>query len=180
MATTAFLFVYLNIVPGLFWLFGIPCIAIFIKLQNLRMKQQGFLWMLALAAEKQIPLIPAIDAYASETGGSFGDRVADFSALLQNGVPLPDALRMIPGLIPADRYPIIRSASESGALAKGLREAAAARNLQQTLWGSLSAKMLYMVAMIWFGSFILTFIMIKIVPSFEKIFKDFGTPTARG
>jgi type IV pilus assembly protein PilC len=57
-----------------------------------------------------------------------------------------------------------------------LREAAEARNLLHALWGSLSGKLLYIVAMIMFGVSVLTFMMIKIIPAFEKIFKDFGTP----
>jgi type II secretory pathway component PulF len=174
LATTALLF-YANILLGLFWLFTVPCIVVFIMFQNLRMRQQGLLWMMALASEKQIPLVPAIEAYAAETGGSYGDRVRDFAALLNNGIPLPDALSMVPGLVSLENYPLICAAYESGALSKGLREAAETRNLQHSLWGSLSAKMLYIVGMILIGMSILTFIMIKIVPAFEKIFKDFGT-----
>jgi type II secretory pathway component PulF len=174
--STIFLFAKVNILLGVIWFFLIPCIVVFIYVQNLRMKQRGFLWMLALASEKQIPLKPAIDAYAYEIGGLFGDRVADFSAMLEGGVPLPDALRMAPGLIPVDRYPLICSAYESGALAGGLREAAATRNPLYALWGSLSAKIVYIVGMILFGVSILTFIMIKIIPAFEKIFKDFDAP----
>jgi general secretion pathway protein F len=171
--TTCLLFVYVNVLLGLLWFFAIPCIAVFARLHNHRIKKQGFLRVLALAAEKEMPLIPVIEAYAYETGGSFGDRIADFSTMLQNGVPLPDALRMAPGLISTDHYPIIFSGYESGTLAKGFREAAAP-DLHKPVWGSISSKLLYIAAMIWIGCGMLIFMLTKLIPAFEKIFKDYG------
>ncbi|MCC6125247.1 MAG: type II secretion system F family protein [Pirellulales bacterium] len=157
-----------------FALFLLVFVFVFIYIQNLRGKQRGFLWMLAIAAQRQIPLAPAVNAYAAEVGGQYGERAHEFANLLSEGVPLPDALNLVPILVPSRNNPIIRSSYESGNLAKGLREAAAARTLQQPLWGSLSGNIFYIVAMIVFGASILTFLMVKIIPSFEKIFKDFS------
>jgi general secretion pathway protein F len=153
----------------------LPFIVAYAFLQNLRAKQQGFLWMLAIAAEKKIPLAPAVEAYAEEVGGYFGNRVDQFAILLNEGVPLPNALSRVPLLVSRQHYPIICTAFESGALDKGLREAASAQDARQDLWGSLSAKFLYIAFMLWTGTGVLTFVMIKIVPAYEKIFKDFGT-----
>jgi type II secretory pathway component PulF len=178
LAITGILFTLIHVI-SLAWLFGVPLLVIFLCLQNYRMKQQGFLWMMAITAERSISMIPAIEAYAWEVGGFYGSRIADFTGLLRSGVPVCDALAEVQFLIPRRLYPIIRTADECGALAKGLREAAAARDAQQDLWGSIAAKSWYIVTMIFSGLFILTFIMLKIVPSFEKIFKDFGTNLPR-
>jgi type II secretory pathway component PulF len=167
------LFIFM-VILGLF-LFIFLFLFLFIYMQNLRIKQQGFLWMLAISAKRQIPLAPAISAYAQEVGGQFGDRIDDFANMLSAGVPLPDALGSVPLLVSNRFYPIIRTSYESGNMAKGLREAAVARDLQQPLWGVLSGKIFYILAMVMFGTSILTFIMIKIIPAFEKIFKDFST-----
>jgi protein transport protein HofC len=147
--------------------------------QSLRSKQQGFLWMLAVSAERSVSLISAVESYAAEVGGFYGSRVAEFAEMLRAGVPVCDALGSVPLLIPRQLYPIIRTADESGAMAKGLREAASSRELQQDYWGSISSQMLYILSMICFGLMVLTFIMIKLIPSYEKIFKDFqtGLPT---
>ena len=118
--TACLLFVYVNAVLGVFWLVLIPFIALFAVLQNYRIKRRGLLRMLSLAVDKNIPLAPALDAYAREVGGRFGNRILELSAMLQNGIPLPDVLHMASDLIPADQYPIICSGYESGNLAKGL------------------------------------------------------------
>jgi protein transport protein HofC len=156
-------------------LFLLPFIIAFFFLQSLRSKQQGFLWMLAMAAEKKIPLAPAVEAYAEEVGGYYGSRADEFAILLNEGVPLPQALGRVPLLVPRQHYPIICTAFEGGTLAQGLREAAAAQEMRQDLWGSLAGKFLYIAFMLWAGTGVLTFVMIKIVPAYEKIFKDFGT-----
>jgi type II secretory pathway component PulF len=155
--------------------FLLPFIIAYFFLQSLRAKQQGFLWMLAMAAEKKIPLAPAVEAYAEEVGGYFGNRADEFAILLNDGVPLPEAIRRVPLLVARQHLPIICTAFEGGTLEKGLREAASAQEARQDLWGSLAAKFLYIAFMLWTGTGVLTFVMIKIVPAYEKIFKDFGT-----
>ncbi len=124
----------------------LPFIFAYAFLQNLRAKQQGFLWIMAMAAEKKIPLAPAVEAYAEEVGGYFGDRVEKFAILLSEGVPLPHALGRVPLLVSRQHYPIICTALESGVLARGLREAATAQNARQDLWGAVRAKLSLVLA----------------------------------
>ena len=171
--TACLLFVYVNAVLGFFWLVLIPFIALFAGLQNYRIKRRGLLRMLSLAVDKKIPLAPALDAYAREAGGKFGDRILELSAMLQNGMPLPNALQMVSDVIPADQYPIICSGYESGDLARGLREATTP-DVLKSVWGPVSAKMLYVVGMICFLSSWAIFFLVKIFPSYEKIVKDHG------
>ena len=161
------------ILPWLLFLWFIGLI-VFSFSQRWHIKQQGFLWMMAMATEKSIPLASAVEAYAKEVGGVYGWRVFQLARLLDRGVPLLDALTRIPNLISRRFYPLLRTACESNDPARGFRHAAIVNDAQQGIWDNIGGKMLYVVSVLSFGIGVTSFIMLKIVPSFEKIFKDFG------
>lgn len=138
-------------------------------------RQYGLLWLLTISAERLMPLGPAIEAFADERGGWHSRRARRLARLLDSGVSLPDALELCPGLLPPYSVPLIRVGYETGTLAAALRQAATLHNQHEPVWVAINAKMLYLVEVPAFGFMVLLFIMLKIVPSFEKIFKDFGT-----
>ena len=138
-------------------------------------QQYALLWLLTVSAERSMPLVPAIEAFARERGGKFGRRTKRLAAALNAGVPLPDALDRCPGLLPRCALPIVRVGCASDALAPALRQAATTYDLYESIWAAINGKIAYLLLLPAFGIAILTFIMFKIVPSFEKIFKDFGT-----
>lgn len=136
-------------------------------------QQYALLWALTVAAERLIPLIPAIESFADERGGAFAVRARRLAEMLTHGVPLPDALHRSPGLLPPDALPIIRTGYEAGALAPALRQAASARDLRRGLWLSLAGKLIYLCGLLWFGMGMVIFVMLQIIPAFRKIFQDF-------
>jgi protein transport protein HofC len=138
-------------------------------------RQYGLLWLLTVSAERSMPLAPAIEAFADERGGRHSNRARRLVRLLNSGVSLPDALDFCPGLVPPYSVPMIRVGHETGTLAQALRQAATIYNQHEPIWVAINAKMLYLFYAPVFGLMVLAFIMLKIVPSFEKIFKDFGT-----
>ncbi len=154
-------------------------VAIYVLVEGVRSyrstQQYGLLWLLAVSAERPMPLTPAIEAFARERRGLHSQRAKRLAALLNAGVPLPDALDRCPGLLPTHAVPMVRVGYETGTLAAALRQAATLRDFQTPTWAALSGKISYLLLLPVFGAGILTFIMIKIVPSFEKIFKDFNT-----
>ena len=81
----------------------------------------------------------------------------------------------MPGLLPRYAVPTIRVGCETGTLAHALRRAATVHDLDEPIWMALQGKIAYLLLLPAFGFLLLMFIMLKIVPSFEKIFKDFGT-----
>jgi protein transport protein HofC len=139
-----------------------------------RSQQNALLWSMAIATEKTIPLIPTIEAFARGRNGRIASKARQLAKLLESGVPLPDAIEHIPGIFPPRVLPMIRVGYESGALAKALRQTASSRDFFTVILNSLISKMLYIGLVIIFGSMVLTFMVIKIIPSYEKIFKDFG------
>jgi type II secretory pathway component PulF len=138
-------------------------------------QQNALLWSMAISTEKMIPLVPTIEAFARESSGRMAEKARILAKLLASGVPLPDAVEQIPGILPARVLPMIRVGYESGALAKSLRQAVTSRDLLTVIWNSLFVKLLYIGMVIIVGTGIFTFVMIRIVPSYEKIFRDFHT-----
>jgi type II secretory pathway component PulF len=136
-------------------------------------RQHGLLWLLTVSAERSMPLAPAIEAFARERGGWFSRLARRLVELLGAGVPLPDALDRCPGLLPRYATPTIRVGYETGTLARALRRVASVRDLDGPVWMALQGKIAYLLLLPAFGTLLLTFVMIKIVPAFEKIFRDF-------
>ena len=168
-------------VLGVMWPLGIVgwIVLIFVVAEGVRKsqagRQYGLMWLLTVSAERSMPLAPAIEAFARERGGSFGRRAKRLAEMLDAGVSLPNALDRCPGLLPASALTMIRVGCETGSLAQALRRAATNHDPDEPIWAAMLGKIAYLLALPAYGVLILTFIMLKIVPSFEKIFKDFGT-----
>jgi len=170
-------------------LFGIAVLVVWIAaavviaaaaVRRAESRRCALLGVMATAAERLIPLGPAVEAFARERRGPLafrGERLAFWAGrlaqLIEAGVPLPEALRHCGGLLPRDAAPMIRIGYESGALAPALRQAASAHSREDPLWSSLTGKLVYLCVLPWFFLGVLSFVMLKIVPSFVKIFADF-------
>jgi type II secretory pathway component PulF len=162
------------------WGFGIAwCIAIFVVVEIVRKswvtRQYALLWLLTVSAERSMPLAPAVAALARERGGRFGQRARRLVELLDGGVPLPNALERVGGLMPPRALSMVRVGYESGALAPALRQAAEASDLNEPIWLGLIGHLSYVLLVPTFGVMMLVFIMLKIMPQFQKIFQDFDT-----
>ena len=129
---------------------------------------------MTIAAEKMIPLAPTIAAFSRESTGRMAEKARKLAKLLESGVPLPDAMERVPGILPARVLPLVRVGYDSGNLAQALRQAVSSRDLLAVIWNSLAAKLVYIAMVTTFGIGILAFILIKIVPSYERIFRDYG------
>ena len=126
-----------------------------------------------------MPLDAGHRGLCPRAGRPLARRARRLVELLDLGAPLPVALDHCPGLLPRHALPTIRVGWQSGALAPALRQAATIENLQP-VWtasfGKVNHLFLYLFFMPIFALGILTFLMLKIVPAFEKIFKDFDVP----
>jgi general secretion pathway protein F len=137
-------------------------------------RESALLWAMAVAAERSIPLVPAIEAFADEHRGMWSRRARYLAHMLRLGVPLPEAVQRSPGVIPREAAPLVRIGYESGNLGPALRQAAAASNRFAPELHSLTAKLVYLCALPVFFGGIATFLLVKIVPAYSKIFEDFG------
>jgi len=68
----------------------------------------------------------------------------------------------------------VRFGYEAGALAESLCEAEQAQTTRQEFWGQFGGRLIYLFALVLFALPIFVFVMLKIVPSYAKIFEEFG------
>jgi type II secretory pathway component PulF len=154
-------------------------IGVFVLIEGYRKRrasqQNALLWLMVIAAERFMPLAPAIEAFARERGGLFGRRAKRLAELLAIGTPLPEALVLCPRMLPPYVMPMVRVGCQSGALAPALRQAATVHNQDAPLWMSLIGKISYLALLPILGFPVLVFVMIWIVPKFQAIFRDFNS-----
>lgn len=136
-------------------------------------RQRAFLMMMSDSIERKIPLIPALEAFGAEYS-SWRVRTRKLAAALANGMVLPEALRLFPGLLPPESLPLIEAGHQSGRLAEAMRRAAEQNDRTSPIWQSLAGKTFYLTLLILFIPGIWIFMMLWIVPKFVAIFRDFG------
>lgn len=171
---------------GVWWLLIILgvliLIAYLVVIDRLRRAEhKALVWSLAIAAEKGIPLAEAARAYSDETLGHTGARALRLAQALEQGQPLAGAAR----------YARLRIGPPMR-LAIGLGESLGMLGpaMKQQLDDSQQADAALREAVVrfaWLGVIVLalvsinTFVMLKIVPVFEKMFQEFElelpTPT---
>jgi len=137
-------------------------------------RQRAFLFMLAESIEQRIPLIPALQAFGAEHR-SWGARMRRLATALANGIALPEALRVFPGLVPADGLPLVEAGQQSGRLDEALRRAAEQHDRSSPIWQSLAGKTFYLSIIVAWMAAISVFIAMWIVPKFEAIYHDFDS-----
>ncbi len=142
-------------------------------LKRRRVQQGALLWVMTAAAERFIPLVTAVEAFARDEGGAFGHRARRLAHLLAEGVSLPVALKKSRTLFPMEAVSILHVGQESGALAAALRQVASQRDVHRQLLASLSGKLTYLGLSTLFTMCIVTSVIFNIVPSFQAIFADF-------
>ena len=136
----------------------------------------GLLRMIAVAAEQQLPLTPLLEAWTADERGTQHFRLMRLLRLLKQGTPLASAVEQIPGLLRDDDVLAIRFGAQSGALAPAVR--ARIEQLESTPAGNvhpIRKTLIYCGIVALFGSLIVVFVRIKIIPAFVKIFHDFST-----
>lgn len=164
---------------GLLSIFWIPILIVvcsFIALKRRCAMQRALLETMAVTAERFLPLTSAIEAFAEDVGGRFGVRAMRLADLLHSGVALPDALWQVKRLVPKKLYPIIRLGYQSGALAQGLSEAAAADDRDHALWSSFAAKMLYIAALPCIGFATVFYALAYFLQLYKQTLRSLGTP----
>jgi type IV pilus assembly protein PilC len=137
-------------------------------------EQETLLWVLALAADRQRPLGPAVVALAEQTNGVYRVRARHLAECLDHGMPLPDALDFVTHSAPATAKVLIRVGAESGALAEALKDAASGRSASPPGWQAFGSKVGYLCLLFVFLQAIMGYVLYYVTPRIEAIFRDFG------
>lgn len=142
---------------------------------TLASKQHALLQLLEVAVSERLEFAPLVTSLAQEHRGRYRRQLLRLAKRMTAGTSLPDALEQIPGTLSDEQMLAIRFAAESGTLAEVLR--ALVDQQDQALY-SFSHRLRQIG---FYGAFVivtfllvLSFIMVKIVPSFQAIMEDFS------
>jgi type II secretory pathway component PulF len=138
--------------------------------------RKALLRLLTVSAERSAPLVPAMEALARERRWGAAWRARRLGELLAEGRSLPDAVAAVPGVLSPAALPLVAAGAQAGRLPAALRQAVAAEGKQETLWQSFMPKVAYVCLVLPFAAGVISFLVGKIGPQLEKIFKDFAKP----
>lgn len=136
--------------------------------------EAGLIWVMAIAAQKQLPLAPAVEEYAEQCRGRYRRRVLELADRLSEGHSLPIALEADSRLVAPPVRVAARVGWESGVLGQSLRELAAARSLRRPAWHALLGRLTLLILPLIVLQAVTGFVMYFIAPKFKRIFADFG------
>jgi type II secretory pathway component PulF len=142
--------------------------------RRMRLEHQALLSSIAVAAEKGIPLPEAVLAFADELNSAGARRALWLVQALQQGVPLDQALSYAWIKCSTAARMAVRIGSSLGALGPALRHQAAASHELETLVRPMFTRWIYLFQMLVVAKVVVTFIMIWIVPMFDKMYDGFG------
>ena len=164
------------LVPGLpiLWFATLAVIISMAYSKHVATQRYAMLALLGAAAERSMPLETAFAAFGHERGGWMRRRTAELVYLLYEGESLPAAVQAVPGVLPPEAVPLVCVGYENGSLGPAIDQAIAARNLYEPVWQSIVPKIGYICILPPAALGIVAFIVLKIMPQFEKIFKDFN------
>ncbi len=140
-----------------------------------RSQRRGLLRIIAVAIEERIPLAPLLSVWREDERGVHRSRLTRLVGLLNQGVPLADAVEQIPGLLHDEDILALRFDAQSGTTTQAIRERLSQPELIATDGSPrLRNTLYYFGAVLLLGFPIVAFVQIKIVPVFIDIFRDFG------
>jgi type II secretory pathway component PulF len=137
-------------------------------------RQDALLSLLAIAAERDMPLAPAVSAFADQFPGRAHHRVMDVVHQLNEGVPLPETLERPRRALSQDAILMAWVGHGTGRLAPALRLAGRTRAWQFAAWTAVASRLAYLLLVIMIAEAISGFVLYFITPKFEAIFADFG------
>ena len=143
-------------------------------------RRRSMCTLLALMVERSQQL----DSSALLAGLPDNDTVGRASAklfdLLGQGVPLAEAIKQSPKALPREAIAYVAAGETIGAEAAALKELSHGdRSNLMTVWRTYLDRLCYLAAVVVTLAVVMAFLMIKIVPEFEKIFQDFDLELPR-
>lgn len=139
-------------------------------------RQDALLAILGIAAERGMPLAPAVSAFADQFGGLARRRVANLATQLELGAPLPDALERPRRAISRDALLLVRVGHETGMLSQALRLTGVARATQLASWSAIATRVVYLLAVLLAAESILSFLVFpprRVPDQIQAICNDF-------
>ncbi|HJN08773.1 MAG: type II secretion system F family protein [Pirellulaceae bacterium] len=138
-----------------------------------KLEWRSLMWSLSAGAERGIPLDQIARAFACERTDEIGLRAARLADYLAGGTPLPDALALAKTALPLDGILAARYGTETGNLGLAIARIAKRQAELEDVIRSVFEKAFYLYLVGGVMSIVISFMMVKIVPVFAKMFDEF-------
>jgi type IV pilus assembly protein PilC len=137
------------------------------------LERRSLLWYLSTAVSQGIPLEQAARAYADERADLIGYRVRRMAEYLEVGTPLPAALAAAGTPLPTDAALALHVGLETSTLPTAMQQIARAETDLDVVLRSILEKLFYLCVIAYVLIGVVVFLMLKIVPVFQKMFEEF-------
>ncbi|AGA30459.1 type II secretion system F family protein [Singulisphaera acidiphila] len=136
-------------------------------------QQDALAAIIAVAAEREMPLAPALDAVSNQFMGGYRRKVQTLAHYLKEGASLPVALDRVPGTLPDDAEILARIGIVVGNLAGALRESGATRFGVKPVWNAIAQRIGYFLYVLYVIQIVSGFLFYFVIPKLESILKQF-------
>ncbi|MBN2581154.1 MAG: type II secretion system F family protein [Pirellulales bacterium] len=134
-----------------------------------------FTRQLSILQDAGLPILRSLKILQDqEQPGALKNTLIDVCDEIESGATLSEAMAKSPKAFDRLYVNMIKAGEAGGALEVILRRLAEFKERSESLKRKVRGALIYPIFVVVFATAILVFIMIKIVPSFEKIFKEFG------
>jgi len=137
-------------------------------------EHRALVWTLAAAAQRGVPLPEAARAFADETQDDTGARALVLAQGLEQGLPLSDAAAKARLRLATPMRLAVRVGEALGMLGPAMRQQLDDSAEADATLRTVITRIYYLWAVVVILTGILTFVMLKIVPVFQKMFEEFG------
>ncbi|MGA2799147.1 MAG: type II secretion system F family protein, partial [Thermoguttaceae bacterium] len=135
-----------------------------------------FTRQLSILQDAGLPILRSLKILQEQSPpGAMKNALIDVCDEIESGATLSEAMAKVPKAFNRLYVNMIKAGEAGGALEIILQRLAEFQERSESLKRKVKGAMVYPITVVIFASGILAFIMIKIVPSFEKIFRDFKT-----
>ena len=135
-----------------------------------------FTRQLSILQDAGLPILRSLKILQEQAQpGALKNALIDVCDEIESGSTLSEAMAKCPKAFNRLYVNMIKAGEAGGALEVILKRLAEFQERSEALKRKVKGALVYPITVVTFAVGILVFIMLKIVPSFEKIFKDFGT-----
>jgi type II secretory pathway component PulF len=139
-----------------------------------RGEHRALVWTLVSAARCGVPLPEAARAFADETQDDTGARALVLAQSLEQGMPLSTAASTARLRMAAPMRVAIRVGETLGMLGPAMRQQLDDSTDTDAALRTVIARLYYLCAVVLILTGIMMFVMLRIVPVFQKMFQEFG------
>jgi type II secretory pathway component PulF len=142
---------------------------------SLATKQKALLRLLGIASTDRLEAAPLIAALATEHRGSYRRRLRRLARRMTAGMSLSDAVEQTPGVLSDEQALAVRFGEQSGTLPATLQRLLEHPSpAELRVVGRFRQIGFYVAITAAIFLFIMSFFLVKIMPSFQAIFNDFS------